>query len=305
MNILKPVLSEHPDWFEKTNILYDAEALFVTRDIAFRKLIGAPMPEKKVDAITREEIALAAAADVVISVSDSDRRVFEKYGIERVHVLGHSIHPAATPKPFSKRTGFLFVGAIHHESSPNGDSMIWFLKEVFPKIRSQLGESIPFTIAGVAGSERVHELAGPGVRITGPLSDLTELYDSSRVFVAPTRYAAGIPHKVHEAAAYGVPTVTTTLIAEQLGWKSGEELLAADAEDPVGFAQQCIRLFQSQELWERLRENALVRIQRDCSEEQFARTLRQALKPCWSKDKPNLEIEDNPDRGVRVSGTRM
>ena len=36
---------------------------------------------------------------------------------------------------------------------------------------------------------------------------------SCKVFIAPTRFAAGIPHKVHEATANGIPCVTTELLA--------------------------------------------------------------------------------------------
>jgi hypothetical protein len=37
-----------------------------------------------------------------------------------------------------------------------------------------------------------------------------------RVFAAPTRYSPGIPLKVHDAAAHGLPVVRTPLMAEQL-----------------------------------------------------------------------------------------
>ena len=109
------------------------------------------------------------------------------------------------------------MGAIHEEASPNGDSVIWFLEEIFPRIQSELGRNIPFTLAGVNKSERVRQLASSSVNIAGRLPDLTRLYDAARVFVAPTRYAAGIPHKVHEAAARGVPIVATPLLAIAAG----------------------------------------------------------------------------------------
>ena len=67
------------------------------------------------------------------------------------------------------------------------------------------------------------------------IDDIRPFYNQARLFVAPTRYAAGIPHKVHEAAAYGLPIVTTSLIAQQLGWKHETELLVRD--DPINLAQ--------------------------------------------------------------------
>ena len=42
-------------------------------------------------------------------------------------------------------------------------------------------------------------------------------------------------------ALLGVPVVATTLLAEQLGWRDGEELLCAASGDPSGFAEKLSR----------------------------------------------------------------
>lgn len=89
--------------------------------------------------------------------------------------------------------------------------------------------------------------------------------------VAPTRFAAGIPHKVHQAAAFGVPVVATTLIAEQASWLDGHDLLAAS--DASGFAEACTRLHRDEALWTAIRGNALDRCAADCSPETFRRSV--------------------------------
>src|SRR5262249_16660025 len=157
-----------------------------------------------------------------VSVSEHEAVPFRKAGMPRVQILGHALRTNPTANPFSARSGFLFAGAIHEESSPNGDAIIWFLTEIFPKIRASLGESTPFTIAGVNDSDMIVRLAEScSARVLGFVRDLTEFYDSARVFVAPVRYAAGLPHKVHESAARGLPVVATPLLAAQLGWQDG------------------------------------------------------------------------------------
>jgi len=276
MKIMQPLLLNHPEWFRDTRIIYDAEALFAAREIAFRNLNDSPLPTEEADDIIREEIRLADLAESVISVSESERRHFEKYGIKTVHVLGHSVAPDPTPRLFRDREGFLFVGSIHEESSPNADSVIWFLESVLPKIREELGDSITLSIAGVNTSERVRQLAGQSVRITGHLPDLTALYDSVRVFIAPTRYSAGIPQKIHDAAARGLPVVATPLLASQLGWQDGSHLLVA--EDAMAFAAQCVQLYTDEALWKRLREAALDRITTECSPELFENRLQSIMK---------------------------
>jgi len=274
MKILKPILDAHPEWFEETSIVYDAEAIFATREITFRQLSGTPMTSEEVDAMLDEEVGFTAAADTVIAVSEQDAEQFRSHGIESVCVVGHALAPAPTPRTFDQRNGFLFVGAIHEEASPNGDSVIWFLEAILPKIHAALGAHVPVTIVGVNKSARIKklaDLAGPSVRITGLLEDLSELYDESRVFVAPTRYAAGIPHKVHEAAARGVPVVATPLLASQLGWKDGDPILVGSDEN--AFAQKCIQLHADSALWNNLRKAGLDRIQTECSTEQFERNI--------------------------------
>jgi glycosyltransferase involved in cell wall biosynthesis len=107
------------------------------------------------------------------------------------------------------------------------------------------------------------------------MQDLTKLYGDARVFVAPTRYAAGIPHKIHEAAARGLPVVATELVATQLGWKNKVELLIGT--DAASFAKQCVELYRNKELWMQLRQAGLARVKAECSKETFDRKLEEIL----------------------------
>jgi GT2 family glycosyltransferase len=275
MKILQPFLSQHPEWFSSATFIYDAEALFAAREITFREMSGDPMPEEEAEAILKDEVALASLANRVISVSEQERKQFEKHGIHAVQVLGHCVAPAPTPRAFSEREGLLFAGAIYEEASPNRDSIIWFLEEIFPKIQAELGP-IPLTMAGLNTSERVRRLAGSSVHITGPVQDLTEFYDSARVFIAPTRYSAGIPQKVHDAAARGLPIVATPLLALQLGWTEGSPILVAG--DAEGFAAKCLRLYTDEALWNRLRQAGIERVGQDCSPELFENRLQSIVE---------------------------
>jgi O-antigen biosynthesis protein len=267
MKYLQPIMSAHPDWFRQTAIIYDAEALFAPRDVGLRKLIGEPLSDRDVQVIYEDEVRLAAAADCVMAVSEMDRHEFLLRGVKNVRILGHALQAEPTRSSFLRRSGFLFVGAVHEEVSPNSDSLIWFLSDIWPLIRARLGPAVTLTVAGINKSERVKELSDSSVKITGHLDDLTHLYDSVRVFIAPTRFAAGIPHKVHEAAARGVPVVATPVLARQLDWRDAIEFRVA--EDPTAFAESCIDLHENESAWTEIRENALDAIRRQCSPETF------------------------------------
>src|SRR5262249_50411875 len=122
---------------------------------------------------------------------------------------------------------------------------------------------------------RIRQLAGPSVFITGHVPDLTPLYDAARVFIAPTRYSAGIPHKVHEAAARGIPVVATPLLARQLGWCDGDPFLVAAHARSLG--AKCVQLYINESLWTALRKAGLERIRAECSPETFEENVAKAI----------------------------
>jgi O-antigen biosynthesis protein len=273
MQWLSPYLKAHPDWFEDVNVVYDAEAIFTEREVGRRQLSGNPMSETEIAAQLESEIRLASLANRVLTVSAKDRDTFRSHGIENVDVLGHCLEPIDAGVPFKSREGILFVGAVHEDNSPNADSLSWFLTEIFPKIRKLLGD-IRVTIVGVNQSERIREMAAPPVEILGHVASLDDLFARSRLFVAPTRFAAGIPHKIHEAAARGLPVVATPLLAEQLGWTGRELSIAGDAES---FAAECVDLYTNASRWADLRQAAMDRIRKECSPLRFNEKLQRVL----------------------------
>jgi len=104
------------------------------------------------------------------------------------------------------------------------------------------------------------------------------LYDSHRLFVAPTRYAAGTPYKLYEAASFGLPIVATDLLRQQTGWENGAELLTADSADPAGFADHIVSLYRDAGLWQRLRDTALQRLRDENGREQYAAAVGAVLE---------------------------
>ena len=275
MKFLNPLIQRYPEWFRQTSIIYDAEALFTLRETGLRRLRGDEITEGEQHQLIGEEVALSRLADRVVSVSELEGKAFTDHGVKKVFVLGHSIEDAETLNSFQDRSGFLFVGAIHEEESPNGDSVLWFAEHILPRIQSALDSEVAFTSAGLNNSSRIRQLGSDRIRITGSLDDLTDLYNRHRVFVAPTRFAAGVPLKIYEAAGRGIPVVATSLLAKQLGWRDGEHLIVAD--DAEAFASRCVELHTNLDLWETIRKGALERVQRDCSTESFESQLHAIL----------------------------
>jgi GT2 family glycosyltransferase len=273
MKYLEKLRQDSPELFEGVRLIYDAEALFSVREIQRRRVLGETVTEAEIETIVAEEVELVKNADSIIAVSEAERQLFAKHSSAPCYVLGHAIHPEPTPASFHERQGMLFVGLLANDTTPNAESIIWFEEQVFPKIRAQ--KPLEITVVGNCNAPRINEMNRPEFAVVGGVRDVGPFYNKARVFVAPTRIAAGIPMKVHEAAAYGIPVVTTSLIAQQLGWRDGEHLLVAD--DPETFAAKCLQLDSDPQLWENLRTNALKQLAIDCAPDRYLTRLREAF----------------------------
>ena len=221
------------------------------------------------------ETRLFGLADAVVCVSPAEARVLGRYSPCNVTVLGHALTLPETPTPdFAARTGFVFVGALAREGQPNVDSLDWFFESVWPRVRSRLPEAGLTIVGGIAPEIRERFARQPGVRVTGRVPETEPYLDAARVFLAPTRFAAGIPHKVHEALARGLPCTVTPILADQIGWEDGAGFLVRDWRDPAGFAEALTRLHEDGALWQAVRAEGLARIAEDCDTDAFAATIR-------------------------------
>ena len=253
--------------------IYDAEAIYALREIERRRRAGQPMSEAERQALIDAELSLTRGCAAVLTVSAAEQQLFAAAGVPTVCVLGHAVEPQGVANGFERRRTILFVGAFGADS-PNEDAILFFCRDLLPALRTA-GCDAPIVVAGAGIPDAVKALADPTISWHSDVDDLAPFYDDARVFVAPTRYSAGIPLKVIEAAARGVPVVSSTLLAGQLGWTSGTELLTAD--DPADFGRAVASLYGDREMWTRLREGGLKRVAEAYSATSFRSALRDAL----------------------------
>ena len=259
-------------------VVLDTEAISAIREAQQSALNGAPFD---LDAAIRHELRDASFCRAIVAINEAEAAVVRRTGFGDVAILGHLRPLTPTARSFEQRSGMLFVGAIHRIDSPNYDSLCWFIDEVLPLIGRELAWRTRLTVVGYTGEDVVLDRFRdhPRVTLRGPVTDLRPLYDSHRVFVAPTRFAAGVPYKVHEAASFGLPVVATDLLRRQLGWTDGVELLAADAGDPAGFAGRAIASQRDEALWSRLRDAALERLRLENNAADYQAALGAVLGP--------------------------
>lgn len=277
LNRILPMMGEASRYLPQSIIL-DTEVVATPRTRLHDKLLGREIDQNFDEAI-EEELSSARHCQEIVAVNEIDAGYIKNAGFDNVNILGHCIDLHKTTKPWKDRKNILFVGALHDDQSPNYDSLKWFLEKVMPILTEKMDESFFFSVVGyVNPSIDISFLINcPNVKFWGMVPDLTQLYDDHRVYVAPTRFAGGIPYKLHEAASYGIPIVASNILVEQLGWQDEKDILAALTDDPEFFASQIIRLYQTEVLWDQLRDNALNHIEQECDHQQFKKQLQAIL----------------------------
>ena len=273
LEALKPLRARRPELFANMRLVYDAEALFALREIAMAGVQGRPLGRAAAQARIDAELALADGAGSVLVVSDRDARHFEAAG-HRIRILSHGMTARHDAPGVAGRKGLLFVGALH-PGTPNEDGLLWLLNEVMPILRKR-GRATPvLSVVGVCLSEKVAAMAGPDVNILGAQDVLQPHYDAARVFVAPARFAGGVPMKVIEAAANGIPTVASAVLVRQLGWRDGLEIVGA--RDASAFAWAIAKLLDDDTAWQRQQLAGLELCATRYDPEVFGEALRRAL----------------------------
>jgi GT2 family glycosyltransferase len=275
---IEPMLSRLERECALPPVILDSEAIAAVREAQLAARDGI---EFDLQAAIRKEFVEARRCSHVIAVNPIEARLLDDVGFPDSSVLGHTRRLTPTSRPFAQRSGLLFIGAMHRMDSPNYDSLCWFVDEVLPLVEEVLGWETRLTVAGYQGTDvTLARFADhPRVTLRGAVADTLPLFDQHRLFVAPTRIAAGMPYKVHEAASHGLPVVTTELLRRQLGWIADEDVLTAKATDARGFANAVVRLYRDEALWLRLRASALARLEAEVTQELDSTVISTVLGP--------------------------
>jgi O-antigen biosynthesis protein len=269
------------DWRRKgpdRRLVADTEALASLRN-AFPGLSPSEAAEQpKAAKVVQSELAAAQDFDAVVCVNGHEARLATLAAPEAtVRMLGHRFEAAASPAPRDERSGFVFCGAVHEASSPNMDSLTWFCRRIWPLIAQRLPDA-HFSFVGYVrdGVELPPEVTA-NARVVGRVDALEPVFAAHRIFVAPTRIAAGVPHKVQQAMALGLPCVITDNLADQLEPSSDLRPFFSSPVDAEAFAERCAELYTDAALWRRVQADALEEITRKASPAAFSQAFDEVL----------------------------
>jgi glycosyltransferase involved in cell wall biosynthesis len=168
---------------------------------------------------------------------------------------------SASLRPRQSRE-LVFVGSM--DWMPNDDGIRWFASEIFARIQARVAGA-RLTVVGRSPSAAMCALAAhnPAIEVTGTVADVRPYLERAAVSVVPLRIGGGTRLKIYEAMAMGIPVVATTIGAEGLPVRQGEQLLIADSTDEQ--VEGICVLLTDQRRALALAANALRHVQEHCS----------------------------------------
>lgn len=203
----------------------------------------------------------------------------------RIEVAGNGVDveffSQANPTKTSRKT-VVFVGSMDYHA--NIDAALYFANDIWPLLRARRPE-LEFVIVGSRPAAEILALGNqPGITVTGTVDDVRPYYHDALAVLVPLRVGSGTRLKVLEAMAAGTPVVSTTLGAEGLATKDGENIFIADS--PVQMADRVAALKADSPEWQRVAANArvLVRTRYDWSiiGETLRRLYAEQLEVAWA-----------------------
>lgn len=165
------------------------------------------------------------------------------------------------------------------DAAPNIQALEWFCRNVWPALRRKAPDA-RFSILGFAPNEPVRALAQEGVSIVADLPDIRPQVRRHEVAVMPFTSEGGIKNKLLEAAALGMPIVTTPqgcagldsggglpmIVARTAGqWVNAVSGLWADAEKRAKLGGVARDWVLARHTWKAAAEAALAGLQRGAS----------------------------------------
>lgn len=193
-------------------------------------------------ALARTERKYVELADHVLTVSENDRAFFLRYvqpdyiSVIPTGVDTEYFQPSSVPE---EPDATVFTGSM--DWMPNEDGVAYYVDKIFPLIQRDI-PAASFWAVGRRPTARTQAVASGKILVTGAVDDIRPYLAKAAVCVVPLRSGSGTRIKIFEAMAMGKAVVSTTMGAEGLPVRHGENIILAD--DPADFAHQVVELLR-------------------------------------------------------------
>ena len=219
--------------------------------------------------------------DLVSLVSDTDRSflIGEAGRGERVLTCSNGVDFSGFPYSERKSGSQLIVFIGNMLSAQNLDACDFFIKEIFPGLRSKFGAL--FRVVGrISDADAARFRSFEGVEVTGLVDSIPAAVSDAAVAVCPMRIGAGVQNKVLEYMALGIPAITSSIGFEGLAAVDGKDLIVANSYEEYERAVE--RLFSDDVFSKGMARSARAYVERDHDWVSMMMPLRNRVKEVLS-----------------------
>lgn len=257
----------------KAKILYNVCDLHYLRLLREYEITGDKSILKESEASKKIEYHYMTNADRCITVSIDEQKLMQQilppnkvqvypiFCFDKVDIGKRDCHNCKD---------LMFVGGFSHR--PNGDAVIWFIKEIWPTVSIALPDC-KLHIIGSKAPKELLAIQSDRVIVEGHVSDkrLSEFYKQCAVCIIPLRYGAGVKGKTVEALHNKIPIVSTSIGIEGL---EGINDVVIAQDDPKEFAAEVIRLYSNPDLCQRITDKYVEYLDKYFSRESMVNLFR-------------------------------
>jgi len=202
------------------------------------------------------EQAACRSFDAVVAVSQVDRDYMrEEFRLSEVYDVPTGVDTDYFKPEGSERDPFEVVFTGSMDWMPNEDAIIFFVERILPAVAESVPE-VKLTVVGRNPSRRIMALGKDSGRInvTGRVEDIRPYVDRAAAYIVPIRVGGGTRLKIYEAMSMGKAVISTSVGAEGLPLRGGEDLLIADGAEE--FATAVVRTLRDEAFARRLGRQA-------------------------------------------------
>lgn len=205
------------------------------------------------------------------------------------------------PKQSEVRNGIptiIFCGAMDY--LPNADAIHWYFEGIHERILHSI-PNLEVLIVGRGGDSTIEAYdALPEVTVTRSVEDVRPYYRKSWLQIVPLRIAGGTSLKIIESLSIGTPVVSTTIGAQGLNLKNGEDILLADSKEE--FADRVIDALSSPILRSHLQTNGIFRAREEYSWNTISRRLNAVYTNPSNSANDRIRLLDLPFDRLSMKG---
>lgn len=162
------------------------------------------------------------------------------HSLDLTQYTGFSDHP--------RPNSLVYTGSFTYYA--NLDAAYYFLKEIYPRIKTFVPEVCTQIIGSTGNAELDKWPIDSSINFTGLIYDVRPYVAQSWLSIVPIRIGAGTRLKIIESLALGTPVVSTSKGAEGLEVTNGKNILIADT--PSEFVDAVVSVLQNSGLRESL-----------------------------------------------------